>query len=127
MASSEPSKESSPIAEGLPPLPPYDADVLEIDEAPTASEVFFAWERLRLVYNAILVAVVLFRRLGGEDLQVQFLVENALFANLCFCVGPVAEGYLVCIGLRRKAMRWLLFLGGSVLAAVGAIYAPFPH
>ena len=37
-------------------------------------------------------------------------------ANLCFCAGPVVDGYLSWLGLRHRAITWLLFLLGTALS-----------
>lgn len=60
----------------------------------SARAVFLAWERLRLVYNAALGAVVLACAAGDiSDREFRdFLLRAAVGANLCFCLGPVAEG-----------------------------------
>jgi hypothetical protein len=112
------------IEEGLPPnsLEPS-SDALPVVEMrnirapePTAREVFFAWEKLRLAYNAILTIVVL-GRIGSVALDfVPHLLEAAIMANICFCVGPVAEGYLCWLTLHRRAARYILFLFGLPLA-----------
>ncbi len=87
---------------------------------PSARAVFLAWERLRLVYNAALAAVVL--AVAGRDLADpqfhEFLIPAALGANLCFCLGPVVEGYLALIGADRLIARWLLFSSGLLLGCV---------
>src|SRR5688572_23793886 len=85
------------------------------DEA-TAREVFLAWEKLRLPYNVVLALVAL----GGLALEGTEFVERrellkalaggAVLANLCFCAGPCAEGYLVWIGTRRRATRVVVFV-----------------
>jgi hypothetical protein len=117
------------IREGIPPLEPFDLrdsrgdrspsliekDVL-VDE-PRAAEVFVAWERLRLVFNLILVVVViiLVNPLGAM-LLLPILAPNAGLANLCFCAGPVAEGYLCLLNMRRRAARVAVFTTGTLLA-----------
>jgi hypothetical protein len=80
---------------------------------PDAMAVFFAWEKLRLVYNAVLAIVVLgFLGVSGAETSLRFWFQLALAAggaNLCFCAGPVAEGYLCWFGLERRTVRVLLF------------------
>src|SRR5262249_14886375 len=62
-------------------------------DAPTATQVFFAWERLRRVYHLALAGVVLAGVCFSADRlhpRVVFaLPEEALVANLCLCAGPV--------------------------------------
>src|SRR5687768_12421764 len=75
----------------------------EIDHS-SASDVFFAWERLRIWYNTVLLLVTLiflpaFWADWVEPRQVPAkLVGSALIANICFCIGPCAEGYLTWLG-----------------------------
>jgi hypothetical protein len=89
----------------------------------SARAVFLAWEKLRLAYNAILVGVVLavFGCLFGWSVLAQeevweYLVAGAFLANVCFCVGPWAEGWLAVAGARRKDVRSALFVLGTLLA-----------
>lgn len=85
----------------------------------TARAVFIAWERLRVVYNAILAVLVLavVRADWGDPEFPWELARAAFLANLCFCAGPVAEGYLaVGLGANRQVARWLMFIPGLLLA-----------
>lgn len=93
------------------------------EAAPAADEsaraVFLAWERLRLWYNAALAAVVvLLVPLGGpaDERELLFLAECAFGANLCFCLGPVVEGYLSLLGVSRRTARGVVFVPGLLLA-----------
>jgi hypothetical protein len=92
-----------------------------------AMEVFFAWERLRLLYNLILAVVVVgFGALSAEVRVPLFwfrVAGEAIIANVCFCCGPVAECYLRWGGLRLRAARWCLFGSGTLLAAWMAVEA----
>jgi hypothetical protein len=88
-------------------------------DATDATAVFIAWERLRLVYNGILAAVVLL--LGGGSLVREprfwsLLIGGAIGANVCFCAGICAEGYLALLGLPRRETRAVLFVAGTLLA-----------
>lgn len=84
----------------------------------TAREVFVAWERRRIAYNAVQVAVV---ALSGRILfegpgwaaRLGLLV---LASNLLFCLGPVAEGYLVLLGAPRRGARAFVFTLGTLVA-----------
>jgi hypothetical protein len=89
----------------------------------SARAAFLAWERLRLAYNAALGTVVLLT--AGADGSAAdfpwFLAYAAFGANLCFCLGPVAEGYLVLLfRADRRAARWLVFVPGLLLACAMA-------
>jgi hypothetical protein len=109
-----------------PPLPPR-ADLASEDgpdirlKQPTAMEVFFAWEKLRLAYNALLAVTgigMMILKAEFSPLIVVFAAGPILLANLCFCVGPVAEGYLCWFGLPRRPVRWIIF-GLGLLIALG--------
>jgi hypothetical protein len=93
--------------------------------APDAKTIFLKWERLRLVYNAILIGLVLCSgRLVGileDPVRVIHLLGDAVIANVCFCAGPVAEWYLCWLGLNRRLARWGTFLLGTCLAVSGAV------
>src|SRR5262245_13974135 len=93
----------------------------------SAHSVFLAWEKLRVVFNAALVFVVLLSA-GSALLDGKFwhfLAEGALIANLCFCLGPVAEGYLIFFGVNRQAVRWIVFALGALLGCLLAFAAVF--
>jgi hypothetical protein len=93
------------------------------DREPSAREVFAAWEWLRLVYNLILLAVVFgWICCNGLHLGVaSALPVLAVGANLCFCAGPVAEGYLRLLEIDRRWARWAVFVAGTFAAAVMAV------
>ena len=103
---------------------------------------FVAWERLRLYYNGALVAVTL--AVGAVAATVGMAMGTvrddfwwrviillvfgflgAIPVNIAFCVGTVAEGYLVRFHLsRRWARLGLLTLGllaGAGMAAMTAM------
>lgn len=108
---------------------------------------FVAWERLRLYYNGALVvltagtglgAALLGTVLGQQDegfARLLFLGMFGLFGaipiNIAYCVGPVAEGYLVRSGINRGTARRFLFFAGlamgggmAVLTALGFVWSP---
>ena len=107
---------------------------MEFDLAPTVVRspaedrelpILRAWERRRLTYNIVLtsvvVAVVL---LAHRDLLFdrpfgRFLLARAFLANLCFCTGPVVDGYLHRVGLDGEASGQILF-GLGLLVSVPA-------
>lgn len=97
------------------------------ERSDSARTVFLAWEWLRLGYNAVLALVVVV--FAGSSLAEfdfwEFLALGAFVANICFCLGPVMEGYLSLVGIPRRAVRWLIFVPGVLFAcvlAVGALY-----
>src|SRR4051812_17084832 len=97
-----------------------------VDDVPPAAKasgeearaVFLAWEKLRVLYNAILVVESV--GLGANQLGVpafaRLLLGGAIVANLCFCAGIVAEGYLSLLGVPRRGARPVLFVLGTSLA-----------
>ena len=93
--------------------------------AAQARQVFLRWERLRVPYNALLVAVVMLPAGGGfswpDPGDFLILLMGAVLANLCFLAGPVAETYLAWLGMRSKWVTAVLFVGG-VLVSIPCIY-----
>lgn len=93
----------------------------------SATAVFVSWERLRLLYNVVLASLVLglanHSLANGEFLR--FLVLAGLGANVCFCAGPVAEGYLALLGAHRPTCRWVVFLFGLFLASLLTVVTLF--
>ena len=98
-----------------PPTGPYDA--------------LAAWERLRLVYNGLLLGLVLLFVLPqapGWFREAPFwelLVLGAFAANVCYCVGPPVELLLVKLGARGASARGGLFVMGTLLALFLAFLA----
>jgi hypothetical protein len=90
--------------------------------------VFVAWELLRLAYNAaLLMVVVLVGRMivSRDDFADpafwRYVAKCAIGANLCYCLGPIAEGYLAALGVRRPVVRLLLFSVGLIVSVVLAV------
>jgi hypothetical protein len=108
------------IAEGLPPAPhqhvqvqPEELDV-RVNE-PSAMQTFFAWEKLRILYNGILIAVFLVAMSGMKGgpwgvRELWWFLFFLLLINVSFCVGHIAEGYMCYFGIPRTAARWMSFL-----------------
>lgn len=92
------------------------------DDTASARGVFLAWEQLRVVYNvALLLATGIGVVMGPDDLLtdrtfLRHLPRAAVLANVAFCVGPVAEGYLAWMGAPRRATRAVVFTLGSLFA-----------
>ena len=113
------------IVEGLPenapmPIAPQLTDQtpnIRLDEA-TEMQVFFAWEKLRPVYNVVMLICLMIKisissRLffvGGFD-QWQWLYAFLLI-NVCFGIGPIVEGYLRWFSFPRIKSRWVAFVVG---------------
>jgi hypothetical protein len=91
----------------------------------SARSVFLAWEILRLVFNAALLLIVLVvghlfvtRESLGHLAFWRFMAMCAVGANVCFSLGPIGEGYLALLGVRRSTARLLLFLVGLIVSVV---------
>ena len=109
-----------------PYAPPASALKPVEDQKPALRELVLGWERLRLLYNGLLVVpgvMVLFTLITGEGMTLLDAVASgfgvAVAANACFFLGPAAELYLR--GLLRKGEplgrgRWLLFGTGTMFS-----------
>ncbi len=89
------------------------------------------WEKLRLLYNLIGLAPTLFIAVVAQSPIVE-LAACVFVANLCFCLGPLIDGYLTWFGVRQRAVTIILFVLGTMLMlllalgyAIGAMFAPF--
>ncbi len=96
---------------------------------PSAKFVFLAWEELRLIYNAVLVLETLvfggFLGFLGDPIFWAEAVAGAIGANFCFNAGPIVEGYLNLVGMKRAKARGIVFTLGlvfSILLTSGAIF-----
>ncbi len=115
---------------------PY-ASPLSVSEATTTSadfrDVFLGWERLRIVFNSVLVSLTLLCGFGSLAVPKFWFTAmfGAILTNVCFCVGPVLEGYATWhFGRRVQWLRWCLFLLGQLIAATLActmILNAFPN
>lgn len=93
-----------------------------------AKRVFFAWEKLRVVYVALLVAetVALIGPLLLFDQRIFFMVvEGAIVVNLFFFAGPVVETSIRWLGYERQWPRWAMFVSGTCLTMVATSIAIF--
>ena len=113
-------------------------------EPPTHSSPARFWEPRRLVYNAILAAIVLlWLILTWPHFQSALTLSSlgkfavlALLANLCYCVAYAADFFMQAalpIALHRR-LRWTTWLLGMLLALVvenywiaDEIYPDFPQ
>lgn len=93
----------------------------DIAPAPTLKQVFFAWEKLRVLYVLALAAVTLssipLEAMKRIDVWVAVAVL-AVAANACYFAGPIAETYLCWLGLRRNLVRSALFIAGTLFAGL---------
>jgi hypothetical protein len=92
--------------------------------------VLRAWEKLRLLYNAILIPWSILVAAVFADAQSMWLplglIGCGLLVKVCFCVGPVAELYCVWLGLPAVPVRWVLFGTGTLFTMVGAGFTLSP-
>ncbi len=92
---------------------------------PALRSIVLRWERLRILYNLLLVGLVLLPTGGSFQLpslrEVPVLAVGAVLANLCFMAGPVAEAYLSWLGLRSRWVTAGLFAGG-LLVSIPCVY-----
>jgi hypothetical protein len=104
------------------PLPEPAPDI-RTKEEPTAMEVFFAWEKIRLFANLVLALNVCFAArvskpvMSSKDLFAVGMVF--LVFNIIFCAGPVAENYLAWLGAARRPFRSVARVGivlGNILS-----------
>jgi hypothetical protein len=125
----EDDKRATQIAKGLPPVQPTHDDDVESQDVnirvhePTAMEVFFAWEKLRLVYNAVLILIVLLVMRQAIIDCIEDAIVGAICANLMFSSGPVIESYLSWCGVPRIVARGIIFSLGLFFASVVTTYA----
>lgn len=110
--------------------------------SPTVRSVFLAWEKLRVVYNALLiplVVVLLFTAsrdwdpdcppawAGNEAGQLNWplalvqCVVWGLMSNVCFFLGPTTEAYASWLGWRSAVLRYVLFSLGTLFTAIAAV------
>lgn len=96
--------------------------------ASIARPTFLAWERLRIIFVVVLGMLTLV--LAGPTLTklrvLVLVVEGAFVANICFFAGPIVETYVRWLGYHRRWVRWLLFVGGTILTAMLAVAAMAP-
>lgn len=91
--------------------------------------VVIAWEKLRLLYNVILllagiIALFILINYYRESTNMVLLesLAFALLANLCFFAGPVCELYLRAFRhvSNAQSLRWILFTVGTIVSLVPA-------
>lgn len=84
--------------------------------------IFIKWEKLRIVYNLVLlITVVGFNTMSmGISVLTPFLlitwVFGAILANFCFLAGPIIESYVSWLGLRSNIVTAILFMGGLLIS-----------
>lgn len=92
--------------------------------------VFVSWEKLRIVYNAVLLVILIIAltvthyfneygklETGFVDLIFRILIY-AMIANMLYFAGPICESYLRWIGAKKTIWRGLLFSAGLIVSIV---------
>lgn len=88
--------------------------------------IVVAWEKLRLIYNAVLVVLVLgVIAIAAPAMATSLelwagLLAGAIVANLLFLAGPGAEIIAALFTRYRVSMRTILFLAGLLLSALAS-------
>ena len=82
--------------------------------------ILLRWERLRILYNLLLVGLVMIPTGGAFQLptlrELPVLAVGAALANLCFMAGPMADAYLSWLGLRSRWVTAGLFAAGLLIS-----------
>jgi len=90
--------------------------------------IFISWEKLRLFYNLILLAVFilitvssyLLSDIASPEMPISRLLVQcailALAANLFYFAGPLLDGYLTWLEVRFKYQRHFIFIAGLLIS-----------
>ena len=82
--------------------------------------ILLKWERLRILYNLLLIGLVLIPTGGSFQLpslrELPVLAVGAALANLCYLAGPLAEAYLCWLGQRSRWVTAGLFAAGLLIS-----------
>ena len=110
--------EINPYAAPLAALSDIDPAAAGARAGDDAREVFLAWEGYRVLYNIILTGESLLLGVAhwGQIPYWITLIGGAIAANVCFCAGPCLEGYFSLAGAKRRTVRPVLFLLGTLVA-----------
>ena len=100
----------------------------DVDQRPDVSfsyrRVLIRWERLRLVYNVLMLVVAIGTAAwvlappgtytGGPFLK--YFAYRAVQANILFCAGPAVDLAVSWLGLRSRVVTGVLFGCGTVVS-----------
>ena len=84
--------------------------------------IFITWEKLRLVYNAVLamvVGLIIVIDPGTTSSEKGFwwlALKGCIEANILYTAGPALEAYVNYLARRRVRLTWVLFIPGTFLA-----------
>lgn len=110
--------------------PPTEADGPKpnVQEDFDFGDILRRWERLRIVYNAVLIVWTLFLLvllMGRTPVALMVAVPfGGLLANLLYLLGPAIEAYVTWFGFWHRSMTYILFLAGlgfTALLALGVL------
>ena len=110
---------------------PYSSQLSQDSAALPALDLDFGtilkrWERLRIVYNAILIPWVLVILLLSQTASpgiIILVVPAGLLANLLYLLGPAVESYMTWFGFWHDSLTILAFLSGLGFTAIMALLA----
>lgn len=89
-----------------------------------AKATFRDWEKLRLLYIAILGAVtvvICFFCYPFDLTNLWMILPSAILANLFYMTGPAVDTYVRWLGYREPWPRYAMFTAGTCLSAVLAV------
>lgn len=90
--------------------------------------IFKDWERLRIIYNLILLVVFIlmsaeayyFREIGAPQSSFYSTLFHAIvyafIANTLYFAGPALDAYLSWLDIRFKYKRQIIFISGTLLS-----------
>ena len=115
---------STPISDI--PTPAAAEPTVESDSIwPVAKRTFRAWEKLRLLYNGILIFIcVAYAAAWSSLMNIEFWllsIAGAIFCNACFLLGPIVETYVAWLGYRTEKLRLAFMIAGTLATAFVAI------
>ncbi|WPD23603.1 MAG: hypothetical protein SD837_03380 [Candidatus Electrothrix scaldis] len=84
-------------------------------------EIFKKWEKLRLVYNLILLIVFVIVVAGKNKVLwdvglITGWIFDAIGANICFFAAPITESYAYWLGVRGRWITATLFVCGVLIS-----------
>jgi|GEM_PF-367653 hypothetical protein len=93
------------------------------------SDAIRYWEPRRIVYNAVLAAIVLYHYYAVHQLIHTYIlppdfylavVIMALLANMCYCAAYIVDVFVQLSNFRDtwRSRRWMLFILGLVIAVI---------
>lgn len=93
-----------------------------------AREIFIKWEKRRIGYNLMLIAVTVAMGAMRELLTIpSFWIDcafGAVICNICYFSGPMVELYLTWLREKRQdQIGMMLFIAGLLFSALAALIA----